>query len=218
MRTLVIDTALGLCTAAVCEADQVVGIRSETMARGHAEKLAGFVRDAVEQSAGGFGSVERIGVTRGPGSFTGVRVGIACALGLGQSLGRPVIGIPTLQALVWSLQGGPSGHTLALIDARRGEVYVQKYLDGLPFDEPRATTVDVAREILTNGDHSWRLVGSGASLLTPLSPASLTEADPLALAALTERLDPALNLARPLYLRAPDAKLPTRSPGEARKT
>ncbi|MBW8303922.1 MAG: tRNA (adenosine(37)-N6)-threonylcarbamoyltransferase complex dimerization subunit type 1 TsaB, partial [Brevundimonas sp.] len=95
MRVLIVDTALGLCSAGVFEiaagAARPLGLRSEVMAKGHQERLGGLVRDAVAE-AGGFGGIDRIGVTVGPGSFTGLRVGLAFAQGLGAALGLPVVG------------------------------------------------------------------------------------------------------------------------------
>jgi tRNA threonylcarbamoyladenosine biosynthesis protein TsaB len=216
MITLVIDTALSACTAAVCAEGRVLGLRSEVMARGHSERLGGFVRAAVEESGQGFETLDRIGVTVGPGSFTGLRVGLAFALGLGHALTRPVVGISTLHALAWSVENGPRGPVAAVIDARRGEVYVQIFLDGVSLDEARAASVEGARGAVTDDGGPWRWAGNGAALIAPNPGPVVTEPTPLALAALTEQLDPSRYPARPLYLRAPDATPPTRLPGQAR--
>lgn len=210
-----IDTSLGACTAAVCRDGEVMGLRTEVMARGHSERLGGFVRDAAEQ-AGGLHAVDRIGVTIGPGSFTGLRVGLAFALGLAQALSRPVIGISSLQALTWSLDGGPRGPVAAVIDARRGEVYLQTFVDGDPLGDARAVRIEDAQLDLGHANGRWRWAGSGATLLAPEATSIVTEPTASALAKLTERLDPESHSARPLYLRAPDATPPTRLPGQAR--
>lgn len=216
MRTLVIDTALGACTAALCEDGRVLGVRSMIMARGHSERLAGFVRDAMDEAGAAFQTIDRIGVTTGPGSFTGLRVGLAFALGFGQALERPVVGMSTLQALAWSASGGPDGPVAAVIDARRGEVYLQTFLDGEPSTAAAAATIEAASSELQESGVSWRWVGNGAPLLAPEAVSPMIEPTPLALAALTERLDPSVHGPRPLYLRAPDATPPTRLPGQAR--
>ncbi|MEQ7153601.1 tRNA (adenosine(37)-N6)-threonylcarbamoyltransferase complex dimerization subunit type 1 TsaB [Brevundimonas aurifodinae] len=216
MRVLVIDTALGACTVGLCENDRVLAQRSEVMARGHSERLGGFARDVVASAAVGFDSIDRIGVTVGPGSFTGLRVGLAFALGLGQALGRPVIGLSSLHALAWTIEGGPHGPVAAAIDARRGEVYLQTWRDGEPLGPPEALTIETARERLSMTGLDWRWVGSGAALLAEVSAPTVTEPTVLALASLTARLDPTGHPARPLYLRAPDATPPTRLPGQAR--
>ncbi len=137
MRVLVIDTALDACTAGVFQDGVALGVRSEVMARGHSERLGGFVRDAVAEADGGFEAIDRIGVTVGPGSFTGLRVGLAFAQGLGAALDRPVVGISTLMALARSADNG-QGATAAVIDARRGQVYLQTFVDGSAASEPQA--------------------------------------------------------------------------------
>ncbi len=218
MRVLVIDTALDACTAGAFDEGVALGVRSETMARGHSERLGGFVRDvmaeAVERGAGGFGTIERIGVTVGPGSFTGLRVGLAFAQGLGAALDRPVVGVSTLAALARTADDG-RGATAAVIDARRGQVYLQTFVDGEPTSEPRALAIEAAVAVLAQGG-SWRLIGSGAALIDPDAPPGPTAPSPDALAALTAAADPAGHPPRPLYLRAPDAVVPTRLPGQPR--
>ena len=118
MRVLVVDTALGLCTAGVFEVQgesvRPLGLRSQAMTKGHQERLGGLARDAVAE-AGGFEGVDRIGVTVGPGSFTGLRVGMAFAQGLGQALDRPVVGISTLDALA-ALADAPDRAALIVRD------------------------------------------------------------------------------------------------------
>lgn len=212
MRVLVIDTALDACTAGVFENGIRLGLRSKIMARGHAERLAGFARDAVAEAGGGFEAIDRIGVTVGPGSFTGLRVGLAFAQGLGAALDLPVVGVSTLAALARSADDG-QGATAAVIDARRGQVYLQLFEDGRPASEAEALSLEDAVACLA--DRSWRITGSGAALVG--GEASMqTAPDPAALAALTAAVDPATHPPRPLYLRAPDATPPTRLPGQAR--
>lgn len=219
MRVLVIDTALDACTAAVFEvagtqALRALAVRTEVMARGHSERLGGFVRDAMAEAGGGFEAIDRIGVTVGPGSFTGLRVGLAFAQGLGAALDRPVVGISTLAALARSADAG-QGETVTVIDARRGQVYLQTFSDGAPASTPEALEIEAAVERLADRDR--RLTGSGAVLIDPARGARAgTAPSPEALAALTVRLDPAEHPPRPLYLRAPDATPPTRLPGQAR--
>ena len=214
MKVLIVDTALNACTAAVFENDRPLGLRSELMAKGHQERIAGLVRDAVAD-AGGFEGIDRIGVTVGPGSFTGLRVGLAFAQGLGAALGVPVVGISTLAALARTQDGG-IGASAAVIDARRGQVYVQTFRDGVPAMVPTALSLDAARDALS--DEAWNWAGSGASLITDLpTPDAVTTATPKALAALTLLADPPNAPPSPLYLRAPDATPPTRLPGQPRR-
>ncbi len=219
MRVLVVDTALGLCSAGVFEvADgeaRALGLRFEAMGKGHQERLAGMVRDAVAE-AGGFDGVERIGVTVGPGSFTGLRVGLAFAQGLGAALGLPVVGISTLDGLAASAEG--DGPTAALIDARRGQVYARFWRDAAPLGPAEALSLEAAGERARMLGPGARLVGSGAGLIEAPGAAVLAPAgpDPEALARLTAAADPAAAPPRPLYLRAPDATPPSRLPGQPR--
>ena len=206
MKLMIIDTALGLCTAGVFEVAgsgvRERGLRSEPMTKGHSERIAGFARDAAQQAGLAFGQLDRIGVTVGPGSFTGLRVGLAFAQGLGAALGRPVVGVSALDGLAAS---APAAHAVAaLIDARRGQVYAQA--EG----EPEALTLDAAGARIEALGPGVVLVGSGAALFADVAPGlqrmGLDGPSPEALARLAAEADPALAAARPLYLRAPDAK------------
>ncbi len=228
MRVLVLDTALDACTAGVFDDDRPLACHSQPMGRGHQEHIGILVRTCV-QACGGFESLDRIGVTVGPGSFTGLRVGLAFAQGLGAALDRPVIGLSTLQALAASVPeaGLPGalacgsvthGAVAAVIDARRGQVYIQTFLEGEPQEEPRSSEIEEAREFLKASGQSWRMIGSGAALVAPQGAEILMSVVPsaAALASLTRAADPLLARPQPLYLRAPDATPPTRLPGQAR--
>jgi len=224
MRVLIVDTALGACTAGVVENGRVLGLRSELMTKGHQERLAGMVRDAVADAAGGFGVIDRIGVTVGPGSFTGLRVGLAFAQGLGAALDRPVVGVSTLDALAASSDG--TGLVAAVIDARRGQVYARLFRDGVAQGAAEALSLEAATDLILDVAAGTRpgLVGSGAAVLVETFPERLERAEtaplvapsPEALARLAAAADPAVALPAPLYLRAPDATPPSRLPGQAR--
>lgn len=220
MRVMIIDTALGLCTAAVLDVDgetaRPLGVRSEPMAKGHSERLAGMARDAAAE-AGGFAALDRIGVTVGPGSFTGLRVGLAFAQGLGAALDRPVVGLSTLDAL-GAMSSAPD--RAALIDARRGQVYARFWTDGVARGPAEALSIDEARARAAGLRSGAALIGSGAGLVADAAPAGvLIDAvgpTPEALALMTARAEPAAAPPKPLYLRAPDATPPSRLPGQPR--
>ena len=223
MRLLVIDTALGACTAAVFEDDRPLAVRFEPMTKGHQERLAGLVRDVMAEAGGGFDSLDRIAVTVGPGSFTGLRVGLAFAQGLGAALDRPVVGISALDALAASLDDA-AGAVAALIDARRGQVYARLFTSGSALGPDEALSLeDIARRLAEIGPNV-ALIGNGAAVLAEAFPdlkfariddrvAPSTEA----LARLAAAADPATHPPRPLYLRAPDATPPSRLPGQPRQ-
>ena len=226
MKLLVIDTALGACTVGVFEDDQALAVRSEPMAKGHSERIGGFVRDVMAAAGIGFDALDRIGVTVGPGSFTGLRVGLAFAHGLGEALDRPVIGISTLAALAASRPQTDNTPLAAVIDARRGQVYLQAFSGDQPLCPPQALAIDGAVDLLLELNCETML-GTGVAVLdarrAEQSMAVLIQTgppvldpSPQALARLTRLADPAGNPPSPLYLRAPDATPPTRLPGQAR--
>jgi tRNA threonylcarbamoyladenosine biosynthesis protein TsaB len=211
MIILALDTALECCSAAVLRGDDVLAVRSEPMVRGHQERLAPLIAELMDDAGVGFGDLDRIGVTTGPGSFTGLRVGLAFAKGLVFALGKPVIGIGTLEALALSAPG--PGLAAAVIDARREQIYLQAFRDGLPAAPPSALGLQDAVSALINMQSAGpsSIVGPGASLLAEAFPEAILivrpSADPVALArqaAVVEKVSPP----EPLYLRAPDAKLP----------
>jgi tRNA threonylcarbamoyladenosine biosynthesis protein TsaB len=220
MRVMVIDTALGQCTAAVLDVDgdvaRPLGVRSEPMTKGHSERLGGLARDAAAE-AGGFETLDRIGVTVGPGSFTGLRVGLAFAQGLGAALDRPVIGLSTLDALA-AMAAAPD--RAALIDARRGQVYARFWKADRAEGPAEALSIEAARALASGLGAGAALIGSGAGLVADAAPGArvLDAAGPApeALALMTARADPAEAPPRPLYLRAPDATPPSRLPGQPR--
>ena len=136
MKLMVVDTALGLCTAGVFEVDSAgvrrLGLRSEPMVKGHSERIAGFARDAAVEAGVAFADLDRVGVTVGPGSFTGLRIGLATAKGLAFALDRPLWLASSLAALAWdAAAGSPTVDDEVLLvpalDARRAELYVGFY-------------------------------------------------------------------------------------------
>ena len=181
----------------------------EPMHRGHQERLAPLVAKAMAEAELSFDQLERVAVTIGPGSFTGLRVGLAFAKGLGQALAIPVIGVGTLEAIAAPFADRP-GVIFAVLTAKPGHVFAQAFEGGQPVSIPNDLTLDAAGALLdqlsesgpitlvgTSLDHFPR-VGAGRYLVE--------QADPVIIARLAERqsiLPP-----QPLYLRAPDAKLP----------
>jgi tRNA threonylcarbamoyladenosine biosynthesis protein TsaB len=180
------------------------------MLRGHQERLAMLVQAVMAQAGLEFSALDRIAVTVGPGSFTGLRVGLAFAKGLGLALGRPCMGVGTLEALAASDPGDDM--TVAAIDARRGQIYLQAFSQGAALMAPDALGVETAAarlaELQPRGGVA--IVGSGAALLADIIPSArinlLAAPDPAVVARLGAGRSAAS--ARPLYLRAPDAKLP----------
>lgn len=217
MRVLAIDTALGACAACVLEAGAEEPLVQERLAmeRGHAEALMPLVARLMARIPGGFGTIERLAVTVGPGSFTGLRVGISAARAIALGIDKPCVGVTTLSAYAAPVASSGVGALIAAaIDARHGQVYLQVFGPaGRTVVAPRIVPVrDAARQL---GTGAVRIVGSGASLLAAEALAIGLEATivdesaapaiawvaRLGAVALAERAPP-----KPVYLRPPDAK------------
>lgn len=218
MRVLILDTALGACQAGLFDEETPLAVLERPMEQGGMERIAGLTRELMQAAGTGFDAIDRIGVTAGPGSFTGLRVGLAFAQGLGAALGRPVIGLSSLDGLAAST--ATEGVVMAVIDARRGQVYARAFRDGSPLGAPEALDLDQAQVQARALGAGLRLVGSGAPLvaegLDRAEIVALAAPSPTALARLTRMADPETAPPRPLYLRAPDAKPSTRRPGAPR--
>ena len=149
MRLLAIDTALEACSVGVSPDDaRPPVVVSEVIGRGHAERLMGMIQSVLREAGLTVADLERIAVTVGPGSFTGVRVGIAAVRGLGLVTGCPAVGIGTLAVLAerarWLAGARP---VLAVLDARRGEVYAQSFdRQGAPLGPPEVAAAALFAE------------------------------------------------------------------------
>jgi tRNA threonylcarbamoyladenosine biosynthesis protein TsaB len=208
MIVLGLDTCLASCSVAVLDGGRVVACAREVMARGHQERLAPMARAVMADAGLAFDRLDRIAVTVGPGSFTGLRVGIAFAKGLALALGRPAAGIGTLEALA----AEADGLVFPAIDARRGQLYLQAFEDGRALMAPDALTAEVAAARLAElaQGRAFTLVGSGAALLADFALGAQVIAAEGADARHVARLAAAREPGplKPLYLRMPDAKLP----------
>jgi tRNA threonylcarbamoyladenosine biosynthesis protein TsaB len=217
MRILAIDTALEACAAAVIDTERgKMATESLPMERGHAEALMPLIARVMRQADMPFSALDRIGVTTGPGSFTGLRVGIAAARGIALSTGKPAFGVTTLAAFAAPhITGDETTGVTVAIDARHQHVYMQVFAPGgravIP---PRiASAEDAARAARTHGSN--RLTGTGAALVAAAWPArehppviiderrapDIVWVGRLAIAAKDNASPP-----KPLYLRAPDAQ------------
>ncbi|MDB5480953.1 MAG: tsaB [Caulobacteraceae bacterium] len=206
MIVLALDTCLAACSVALLRDGETLGALTEPTARGHQERLAPMTRDLLAGAELEFAALDRIGVTVGPGSFTGLRVGLAFAKGLAFALRRPCVGVGTLEALAASLEDGLA--KAAVIDAGRGRVYIQLFDGGVSLSGPDILPLETAAARLVEVHASGEVVvtGPGAHLLAGVLPGAvrpLPAPDPRAVA----RLAAAAPLAppRPLYLRPPDA-------------
>jgi tRNA threonylcarbamoyladenosine biosynthesis protein TsaB len=211
VKFLAVDTALGACSVALLDGDKILAHIFEAMDRGHAERLAPMVEEAMQGVE--FSSLQRLAVTTGPGTFTGQRVGLAFMRGLRLALHIPLTGVTTLETIAAAaLQ--ETGRTKAAVihDARREEAYLLLQEGGTITQPPAVMPFqDAIARIHAFGPCA--LAGTGAAAAAAsLGPefilSSIRQPDALWVARLAQRLPPSNDVPGPLYLRAPDAKLP----------
>jgi len=222
MRVLAIDTALEACSAALLDTGQgaILARQSRPMVRGHAEALLPLISDVMVQCETEFAQIDRVAVTTGPGSFTGLRVGLSAARGIGLAAGKPVVGLTTLAALAAPYIAADDTTSVAVaIDARHNHVYLQIFGPaGRTLIAPRI--VPVAEAVRSAANAPIRLVGSGAPMLAAAWPKNSTP--PLAVderrapdidwvARLGAAASESQSAPKPLYLRPPDAHPQTAS-------
>lgn len=147
--TLAIDTAAPRLQLALLRADGATDLSIDDIATGHAEILFDRLGVLLARNALSHADVERIAVTTGPGSFTGLRIGLSAARGLGLARKLPVLGIPSLLALSLGVETGP---VTVLLDARRGEAYFQSFAaPGVAESEPQLLPIGEARSRVRPG-------------------------------------------------------------------
>lgn len=216
MKILAIDTALDACQAAVfdSEDEKLLAILSRDMRRGHAEALIPIIADTMQVAGLGYADLDRIATTVGPGSYTGLRVGISAAKGLALATGKPTVGITSLAALSAPLIAeDPAVPVVAAIDARHGNIYFHMAGAGQRILlSARHASLDDAINTITSGP--VRITGPAAELLASRWPRHIGTAPAAVdvrakpsiewIARLAALTDPVRSPAKPLYLRAPD--------------
>jgi tRNA threonylcarbamoyladenosine biosynthesis protein TsaB len=205
LTVLSIDTCEANCSAALLSEGKVRAARIEAIGRGHAERLLPMLDELLIEAGLEYADLDRIGVTTGPGTFTGLRIGLSVARGLGLSLGIPVVGVTSLFALAADVRDC-RGAVHAVVMGRGGQAYHQTFsVDpaGLPVALSEGASLDAADIEAMVAATPGRIVGSGAPLLG--SEYSGAPVSPGAVAFLAATLDPASFLPEPAYLRAADA-------------
>lgn len=216
MRVLAIDTALEACSAAVLDPDGgITASESLAMTRGHAETLMPLIARVMSGAGVEFAQLDRIAVTTGPGSFTGLRVGISAARGIALAAGKPAVGLSTLAALAAPLIATDDGtQVVAAIDARHEHIYLQVFgVNGRTLVGPRVASLrDAARAAMAA---PARIVGSAANKMAaawpkgaepPLSVEQRAAPDIEWIARLGAAATDSYSPPKPLYLREPDAQ------------
>ncbi len=224
MRILAVDTATPTCSVAIHDAAGVVCELTLGQGRTHSTQLLGLIQSALSAARLAAAEIEGFGVTIGPGSFTGLRIGLGVIKGLAFALGRPAVGISSLEALAHPWRGWP-GVICPLLDARKGEVYFNHFVSNTDgYRAPGADAVGPVEAALADGPDPCLFVGDGARLYRERIIAALGERarfagsgfDPIRGSSVAElararllrdpRSDAALLV--PRYVRRPDAKPP----------
>ena len=202
MRTLAIDSATEACSAALFENGALVAGNHEILGRGHAERLVPMISDLPDK-----GRAERIVVSLGPGSFTGVRIGLAAARALGLAWKASILGYPTLALVAAMARRSNPGPVTVCMNGGHGEWFVQNFgADGLP----EATLASLSPADAAEYEGHEVVAGSRAQAMAELRTGRCVALEILPDARSVPRLPQALltsDLA-PLYGRAPDARLP----------
>jgi tRNA threonylcarbamoyladenosine biosynthesis protein TsaB len=211
-HVLGLDCSAGALSCAVLSHNLALGERSRPLARGHGEAIMGELAAVMAEAGLGFDRLDAIAVTEGPGSFTGIRVGLAAARGLGLALSIPVLGVSCFEAIA-SATPTDGAALMIVIDSRRTELFVQSFDSvGIPLGEPfLATGADLidhlpAGRVIVTGDAA-QAIGAlpNRAILLPSGPPSAVTVARLATA---RHLNGSRQTAAPLYIRAPDAIVP----------
>lgn len=227
MYTVGIDTSSPLGSVALLRDGELVAEAQARVQAKHGETLLSHLEQVLDEGAVGIGDIDLIAIGAGPGSFTGLRVGVATAKGLAFAASIPIVGVNSLRAIA---RGMPTGHRIALADAYKSEVYAAGFGPSLEQDEPWlslrhgsiAGIVSQAEAFLKG--EAVTVAGSGcrryADQLKPVLPASWTLLDDeydepraqhvAALGCMRFLRDgtDAVSSLEPLYVRPSDAKLP----------
>jgi tRNA threonylcarbamoyladenosine biosynthesis protein TsaB len=213
MLILSLDSAGSGCGLCVWRDGAALAEVAERMERGQDRRLMPLVLDVMERAHVGFEKLDRLAVTRGPGSFTGMRIGLAAARGMGLAAGKPVIGIDRFSIYHEPFKASGKKNLLVVIESRRRELFCRFYPASRPADEATMMTPDeiaaflkAKGEVTVTGDRA-------AEKFTGFQP--LVEPEHVVCAALAAKADAADPefLPRPLYLRAPDVTMPTGKQG-----
>jgi tRNA threonylcarbamoyladenosine biosynthesis protein TsaB len=219
MLILAIDTALDACAAAVLDTDasKVIAQESQAMKRGHAEALMPLIARVMKASGVAFSALDRIAATTGPGSFTGLRVGLSAARGIALAAGKPVVGVTTLTAYAAPVVSENNERpVISAVDARHDHVYFQ-VLAGDGSSLIKAKVAPIAEALEASRFGVPHMVGNAAKILAERWPADAPppfKVDPSPapdiawVAWLGAAVNPETAPARPYYLRAPDVKPP----------
>lgn len=214
MALVAIDTCFGACSVAVALNGRVAACAYEERRTGHAEAVVPMIEHVLGQASLLTAAIRAIAVTRGPGTFAGMRIGLAAAEGLRLATGAALIPVSSLWAIGQRVlsQRGPMDRPLAIaVDAGRGQVYVELLApDGIATGGPDLLTIEQATDLARAAGAG--VAGSGAHLIDMVDPLAI-EPDAASFALAAGRLPEASAHVTPLYFRPADAVVQASPPG-----
>ena len=215
MNILAVDTALDACSVGIAQGDPARLVkRSEIVSRGHAERVFGMIDEALAEAGIAIGDIDRFAATVGPGSFTGIRVGIAAVRGFALVTAKPAIGVTTLAAHAETARAeAGSRPILAALPAKGGEVFAQLFdAEGGALSDPDVGPPERFAALALEAGAA--LAGAGADVVATAVPGlpvihRQSAPDIAAVLRLAAEAEPA-EAPRPLYIKPPDA-IPARA-------
>lgn len=203
MLILSIDSSGSNCSVCIWRDGTVLSQISEQMERGQDQRLIPLVLYTLKQANTSFDQLDRIAVTRGPGSFTGLRIGLAAARGMGLAADKPVIGIDRFSIFREQIKQ-PNKNLLVIINSKRKELFCQFYFTSGSISEPTMMSPEEIQIFLKDNPETI-ITGDVLEFNLPnFLPATEPEVVTCALLASNAAIDDQATLARPLYIRPPD--------------
>lgn len=217
MRLLALESAVETCSAAVTTGERLVALRSAPAGRGHAERIIPLVQEVMAEAGLAWGDLAALAVSHGPGSFSGIRTGLAAARGLALAAGLPVFAVGTLEALAHGVAAPLEGRLGVVLDARRGQLFCQRFAPDLaPLGPAEALDPEAAAQALADCRH---LAGPGVDRLPQVAAQRLeARLNAAAVARAARRRQSrgeapmAGEAVKPLYLRPADARMSAGQP------
>lgn len=222
---LSMDTSMNACSVALVDGRDTLLSRSDSMKRGQSEALAPMIDHVMNSSGRAFEDIDAVAVTRGPGAFTGLRIGLAAARSLALTIARPCIGITTFDVLIRQALTNPGteipddGILVIAIETKRDDIYVQAIgRDGSTVISPAAMMADDMVKVLPDdrpkficGDATMRVreeLGPTGPAMRIISDVVLPDPTVLAMCAQAFLDSPADAPPSPFYIRPPDVTMP----------
>lgn len=145
VNILNIETTTTNCSVSLSQDGETLVLKEDnTPEYSHAETLHLYIEETIKTAGLNFKDLHAIAVSKGPGSYTGLRIGVSAAKGLSFSLGIPLISVATLQSLALKVKGGAYGYIISMLDARRMEVYSAVF--DTNYNEVRTTQAEIITE------------------------------------------------------------------------